>query len=52
MAKVKKVRFEVEYTYPVDLPDEVILDRFAGQIINDASEITSEDIEIVEDDEQ
>lgn len=48
MKKVKKIHFEVEYAYPVEMDDDIILDRFAEQILDDAARISTEDIEIVE----
>lgn len=52
MPKVKKIRFEVEYTYPIHLPDEDILDMFAKQIIEDATHISSDDIQVIDGDEE
>ncbi len=43
----KRIFFGVEYIYPEEMPDDVILDRFAQQILDDASTVNSEDIHIV-----
>jgi hypothetical protein len=43
----KRIFFGIEYIYPEQMPDDVILDRFAQQILDDASTIHSEDIHIV-----
>ncbi len=48
----KRIFFGVEYRYPEQLSDDVILDRFAQQILEDASTINSEDINIIEEGEQ
>lgn len=47
----KRIFFWVEYRYPEQMPDDVILDRFAQQILDDASTVNSEDIDIVEEGE-
>lgn len=44
----KKIHFEVNYEYPDEMNDEDILDRFAAQIIHDASTINSKDIQKVD----
>jgi len=41
----KKIHFEVDYEYPDEMNDEDILDRFATQILRDASEVRSKDIQ-------
>lgn len=48
----KRIFFGVEYIYPEVMPDDVILDRFAQQILEDAATVNSEDINIVEEGEQ
>jgi len=48
MGKVKKIRFSIECTYPVDLSDEEILDMFVEKIVDGAAEISAEDIEVVD----
>lgn len=42
---MKKIHFEVDYEYPDEMDDETVLDRFAAQILQDASEINSKDIQ-------
>lgn len=49
--KEKRIFFGIEYRYPEEMPDDVILDRFAQQILDDASTVNSEDINIVEEGE-
>lgn len=47
----KTIFFGVEYRYPEVMPDDMILDRFAHQILDDASTINNEDIHVVNEDE-
>lgn len=47
----KRIFLGIEYRYPEEMPDDIILDRFAQQILDDASTINSEDINIVEEGE-
>ena len=47
----KRIFFGIEYRYPEEMPDDVILDRFAQQILDDASTVNSGDIHIVEEGE-
>jgi Zn finger protein HypA/HybF involved in hydrogenase expression len=49
--KEKKISFCVEYIYPEGMPDEVVLDRFAQQILEDAATVNGDDIHIVEEGE-
>ncbi len=49
--KKKRMTFKVGFDYPEDMDDMDILDMFAAQIAGEASNITSEDIKIVEVDE-
>lgn len=44
--KVKVIHFDVILEYPEDMNNEDILDSFASQIIDEASSITSDNIEI------
>lgn len=48
----KRIFFGVEYTYPEEMPDDIILDRFAQQILDDVSTINSDDINIVNEGEE
>jgi len=41
----KKIHFEVNYEYPDEMDDDEILDRFAAQILQDASEVKSKNIQ-------
>ncbi len=43
----KMIFFGVRYIYPEEQSDEFILDRFAAQILNDASSVNKDDIRIV-----
>ena len=47
----KRIFFCIEYRYPEEMPDDVILDRFAQQILDDAATVNSEDIHIINEDE-
>lgn len=47
----KRIFFGVEYRYPEQMPNDIVLDRFAQQILEDAATINSEDINIVEEGE-
>lgn len=48
----KRIFFSVEYGYPEEMPDDVILDRFAEQILDDASTVNEDDIRIVNENER
>lgn len=47
----KRITLEVSFDYPVDMSDEAVLDMFTGQIIDEATCLSSRDIEIVDVDE-
>ena len=49
--KKKRIACELCFDYPIDMSDEDVLDRFAKQLIDDASSLSSHDIEIVDVDE-
>lgn len=51
-SREKRILFGIEYRYPEQMPDDVVLDRFAQQILEDASTINSKDISIVEEGER
>lgn len=46
--KKKKIHFDVTLYYPEHMEDDEILDLFAEQIIDEASKISSDSIEIVD----
>lgn len=48
----KRIFFGVKYRYPEEMSDDVVLDRFARQILEDASTVNSDDINIIEEGEQ
>lgn len=49
--KKKKIRFELELYYPEDMDNISILESFDRQVIDEASSISSNNIETVEIDE-
>lgn len=51
LVKKKRIDFEFNFDYPMDMSDEDILDLFAKQIIDITPTITSDNIEIVDVDE-
>lgn len=46
--KEKVLNFSVEYRYPGEISDDEILDRFAEQIMNDASTVNKDNIRVVD----
>ena len=49
--KKKKIRFELLLYYPEDMDNNSILESFDRQVIDEASSISSDDIETIEIDE-